>query len=65
MDDIEMPKRIYRHGAPGKLDICPEGTECFVEVNNKIEIYIQIGTDELDPVWELVNTVPLDDERLI
>jgi len=65
MDDIEMPKRIYRHGVPGKLDICPEGTECFVEKGNMIEIYVQISTNETDPVWELVNTLRNDDERLI
>jgi len=49
--------RIFRYGAPGKLDTAPFGTECYVaQVNkpNEYEVYKQYSTNEEDPNWIFV-----------
>ena len=52
MNDNQLPKRIFRCGAPGKLDKAPFGTEC-VATQTKI-LYRQISHDEEQPNWILI-----------
>jgi len=47
-----VPEKIYRHGAPSKLDIAPLGTKCYVLINNwNYEVYEQISHNEESPQW--------------
>jgi hypothetical protein len=54
MDVVEFPKVIVRHAAPSKLDQAKPGTKCHVlkPFSNQVDVYIQISSNEEDPVWE-------------
>lgn len=50
-----MPKRIFRHGPPSKLDTAPFGTECVCLIEKLL--YMQYSHDEESPNWVLVGTI--------
>lgn len=49
-----FPKVIVRHSAPSKLDHAKCGTKCHVlrPMSSQVDVYIQIASNEEDPVWE-------------
>jgi len=45
---------LLRHGAPGKLDEAPYGTQYRVQQGDNFDLYIQRNTDSENPHWELI-----------
>ena len=56
---MEMPRRIFRYGPPGRLDNAPFGTECLT-TQAKL-LYVQLSHDEDTPNWILIG--PPTDEK--
>lgn len=49
---------IERYGVPSKHDQLPYGTSCKVinHSHDEYDLYLQVGEDEDDPKWELLET---------
>lgn len=52
MDDAMV---LLRHSAPCEFDQHPYGTVCKVKKSETFDIYLQVGSDEDNPEWELLH----------
>lgn len=62
MTIVEFPKIIIRHSPPTKLDHAQRGTKCHVlrEFQERPDLYIQVSTNEEDPIWEYSGLADLE-----
>lgn len=63
MSIVDLPKIIFRHAEPGKMDHAPQGTRCHVmhPFSRQADVYVQISLREDDPTWEYIGV----DEAII
>jgi hypothetical protein len=61
MDILELPKIIFRHSPPGKLDHAQRGTKCHIlkSFQSHADVYIQLSQNDEDPIWEYCGTEPI------
>lgn len=52
---MDLPRRIFRYGPPGKLDTAPFETEC-VSTQQKL-LYKQYSHNEESPNWVLIGPI--------
>lgn len=59
-DINQQPDKIFRFGAPSKMDTAKTGTHCYVAQVNKpyeYEVYQQCSSNEEEPNWIFVDYI--------